>query len=129
MDLQFSMLIGLAATQFVDSIGKAIADEAESQTIGHVVTVITLVLSAGIAGFFVLLGFFAKRLWTWPYYIGLPIYALDGVVFLAFGDYLSAGFHAFVIFMLWGGLSATRALRKAEGLQAADGAMPGPSVE
>ena len=121
MNLGFSMLVGLAATQIVDSIGQEIAEAAESSTVSGVVTAITFGLSACIAGGFVFLGWATQRLWTWPYYLGITLYAIDGAVFLAFGDKLSFGFHVFVLFMLYGGLRATRAVRRAGG-----GAPSGP---
>jgi hypothetical protein len=42
------------------------------------------------------------------------LYALDGLIFVLAGDWLSVGFHAFVLFGVWSGYSSLKALQAAE---------------
>ncbi|MFQ5608913.1 MAG: hypothetical protein ACE5F8_01425 [Woeseiaceae bacterium] len=44
----------------------------------------------------------------WAYILGMIVYALDGLIFVLVQDWVSVGFHAFVLFMLWGGYGVTK---------------------
>jgi hypothetical protein len=60
-------------------------------------------------------GVFANKLHTWAFLVGMILYALDGLIFLLVGDWLSVGFHVFALFCIFGGFSATRRLKALQG--------------
>ena len=66
---------------------------------------------------FVALGYFARRFSVAAFVAGMVLYALDALLFVIVGDWIAVGFHAFVLFMLWGGLSMLRAMRAQLGNQ------------
>ena len=63
-----------------------------------------------VAGF----GWLARKGWLSIYAIGMLLYLLDGLLFMLFNDWMSAGFHAFALFWMWNGFAASRKLRAAE---------------
>jgi hypothetical protein len=56
------------------------------------------------------LGYFAFQRHDSAYVVGMVLYALDGLLCLVAGVYLAAGFHLFVLWSMWRGLSASREL-------------------
>ena len=56
------------------------------------------------------LGWRAGARRSWAFVLGLALYALDALIFVLAGDWLSVGFHAFVLFGVWSGYSSLRAL-------------------
>lgn len=83
---------------------------------------------AGIVALFALL---AGRRRGWAFIVGMALYALDGLVFLLFGDFLSAGFHAFALFGIFSGYRALREMdvRVPVGVPLQVGQPPQPSHE
>jgi hypothetical protein len=69
-------------------------------------------LSATIAGVFVVLGYFARGASAAAFVVGMALYALDSLLFVLVGDWIAVGFHGFVLFMLFGGLSILQAVRR-----------------
>lgn len=96
-------IFGLGITGVVDAIVLALQAEALGKVIG-------LMFSIAIAGLFVIFGFLARKRMHWIYLVGMGVYLLDGLLLLAFGDYLGAAFHAYVLFRLYQGLAASRQL-------------------
>jgi hypothetical protein len=105
----WSFLAGLGITQFVYGIALGL-----SESVGGVITIIALVLNVLVAGFFIFLGVFANKGYTWAFIIGLIVYALDGLIFLAFQMWFPLAFHVFVCWCLYKGLSANRSVKKVE---------------
>jgi hypothetical protein len=95
----WGFIIGLGITQIFDAIGAEFG-----------ASVITFVLSVLAAGTFVLFGVLANKRYSWSYVVGMVLYALDGLLFLAVGDMLSTGFHVFVLFWMFQGYRANKAL-------------------
>jgi len=95
----WGFIIGLGVTQFIDAIGTEFGARA-----------VTLVLSTFAAGTFALFGVLAHKRQSWAYMVGMILYALDGLLFLAVGDILSVGFHAFVLIWVFQGYQANKAL-------------------
>jgi nitroreductase len=95
----WGFIIGLGITQVFDAIGAEFGARA-----------VTFVLSVLAAGVFVLFGVFAHKQHSWSYIVGMVLYALDGLLFLAVGDILSVGFHVFVLFWMFNGYRANKAL-------------------
>jgi len=102
---QFHFIFGLGITEVVDAIAKGVTN-------GGIV--LDLIINGFIAGIFVLFWHFARKAQAWAFWVGMIVYALDGVIVLLFKDYLSAAFHAYALFRIYGGLSGISVLREAE---------------
>src|SRR6266536_3387123 len=83
-----------------------------SSTASLVIKAIAFVLDLGVAGLFVLFGWLAKKRYAWGFIVGMILYALDGLIFVLVGSWLSVGFHAFALVGLYGGLKAIYTLRR-----------------
>jgi hypothetical protein len=94
-------VVGLGVTQLIDGFGQSMEGG------GKMVAIFLDVIAAGI---FVLFGVFANKQHTWAFIVGMLLYALDGLLFLLFQLWLGLGFHAFVLFCLFRGFQACRAL-------------------
>lgn len=95
--MSFRMLLGLGITSVVDVLFPS----------GQAIQLLLLVL---VLGFFCLVGFFARRP-SLPWYLtGMIVYALDALLCMWIGDWQAVAFHAFVLYVLWRGLTVLRAL-------------------
>lgn len=101
----WSFLFGLGATQFVDGmVLAAIEEDPGSALLARYLGLgINLIIAAG----YVLLGWLAGRRHTWAFATGMIFYALDGMIFLFFQDFLGLAFHGWVLFGLFVGLKAS----------------------
>jgi hypothetical protein len=118
LELDYAMLLGLGVTQIAD----AILTGALKELTGSAAVVAKMIHAAivlGAAGFFYLLGVKARAFRLWAYPLGMALYACDALIFLLAQDWVGVGFHAFVLFMLWGGYGIARAV-------VAAGAVPPP---
>ncbi len=102
-----NFVMGLGATQVIDTLVTVITRENESSFFLFVGLVIDFV----VIGIFVLLGRFAQRLHRWAFVVGIVCYMLDSLIFLWLQEWFSLAFHAFVLYGLWRGWSATTQLR------------------
>lgn len=102
---QVNFVVGLGITQVVDGLAAEIGGQAGGNA-GLIVEGIGFVISLGVAGMFVLFGVFANRRHLWAFLVGMLLYGIDGLLFLLVQEWLSLGFHVFVLFCLWGGLTA-----------------------
>lgn len=105
MDSGYGMLLGLGMTQIIDAL---VLGGGEPTTAARVVHAV-LVLSA--TGLFVVFGHFARRGHVLAFGVGMAVYALDTLVFVAAKDWIGVGFHVFVLWALSGGLGLLRAIR------------------
>jgi hypothetical protein len=96
-------IVGLGITQVVDGVGS---------TAGRGGSVAGFVVSLFLAGLFAVFGKFARDEKQWAFLAGMVIYALDGLIFLAFGQLLDLAFHAFAIYCMFQGLRGLRGLQK-----------------
>ena len=96
-------IFGLGVTSLADEIVVAMQFGAAGKVIG-------LLFSIAMAGLFVIFGFLARKRMHWAFLIGMVVYLLDGLMLLMFESYLGAAFHAYVLFRLFQGLSASRKL-------------------
>lgn len=99
----WGFIFGLAVTQVVDGLAKMAG--------GNVATVAALVIDVFIAGVLVSLGVFAHKGQIWAYWVGMVLYALDGIVSLIATFWLSVLFHAFALYSIYKGLAAQKELR------------------
>lgn len=95
------MIVGLGVTSFAD--GMSFQSDATAKTISFIFTLM-------MAGLFVIFGVLAKKFFHWAFIVGMVVYALDGLLLLLIPDYLSVAFHAFVLYLLFTGLSASKKL-------------------
>ena len=105
----WGFIIGLGITQVFDAL---------ASNLGGSGKLVALVLDLLAAGVLVVFGVFANKGRAWAFVVGMILYALDGLIFLAVGDWLSVGFHVFALFCILAGFSANqklRALQRAQG--------------
>lgn len=106
----WSFLIGLGATQIIDGFALGFAEEMpdSATTAKAVAFVLDLIVAAIVAVF----GFLAKQRMGWVFIVGMVLYALDGLIFLLFSDYLSFGFHVFALVGIFSGYRALNQLQQ-----------------
>lgn len=93
-----SFLAGLGITQLADGFFHAFPPAAYA-------------LDLAVVGFFVAMGFVARRGYRWAFVVGGVAYALDALIFLPFGAYLPIAFHLWALFFITnGGLKLHRAI-------------------
>ncbi len=94
-------MFGLGITQIID----VVAHKASS-----VGTAIAVVLDLLVLGMFILFGYFAARRHNWSFLAGMVVFTLDGFIFLLAQDWLGLGVHVFILYCLFKGFQASRAL-------------------
>lgn len=105
---EWGFLFGLGATQVVDAIGLAVAEE--SGEIATAVKVASFAANLLIVGFVALMGWLAHKRLQWVFVVGLVLYAFDALIFLVAGDFLGLAFHGWVFFAVTSGYLACRKL-------------------
>ena len=105
----FVFVVGLGVTQIIDGFGRAA---------GPPISYIAPVLDLGVAGLFVLFGYFARKGYTWAFITGMALYALDGLLFLLVPDFLAIGFHGLILYYLFAGLRSSTDLARLRAQQA-----------
>jgi hypothetical protein len=108
-------IFGLGLSQIVD----ALAHQAGST--GYV---LDLIINGIIAGVFVLFWNFARKGEKWAWYLGMALYAVDGLLLLLFKDYLAITFHAYALYRMSSGLKLLPILERLN-QQSATGAISG----
>ena len=109
-DINF--VVGLGVTLIIAAIAAA-SDQNVGPEAAIVIKAIAIGFCALVSAFFAGLGFFARRGHVWAFVVGMLLYLLDGLIYLAVGLWMSVGFHAFVLIYLFNGCKAARALGKA----------------
>jgi hypothetical protein len=104
-----SFVIGLGITQLIDGIMARIATDLG--TGGYIVQIFGWLIDLAVAGFFILLGYLARKKIKWLIITGLVLYILDGGFLLVLGAYKSALFHGLGI---WGIISGLRLMKQLE---------------
>lgn len=96
-----SFIVGLGITQFFDGIALALKQEAVvGEWISYIVLGTNILISLG----FFLFGIAGKNLKKGVYIVGMILYGMDALLFLAVADYLSLGFHIFALYFLVKGI-------------------------
>ena len=120
-------LISLGLTQFIDGMAAALAPQ-----LGGAVQVVALLLDLVVTGIFVLFGYLAKKKLLWAYVAGMVVFLMDGLLALAFQDWVSVIAHAVVLFWLFRGFQAGRELVSLEKImaeqEAATAQQPEPAI-
>lgn len=98
-------VIGLAVTLIMDGLTTSFSQSVpEAST---VIRIVGLILSIMVSAIFALFGYFASRGKRWAFLVGMILYGLDGLIMLAFADWIGVLFHAF---FLWGLFNGFRTL-------------------
>ena len=69
-----------------------------------------ILLDLVLIGGFAVLGYLALQKRLWAFAVGIAVYALDGLIFVAVRDWVGLGFHVFVLVMVFKGVQAARQL-------------------
>jgi len=104
-----NFVVGLAVTMIISLVAAAAEQNVDAST-ALIIKAIAFVACAGAAGVFAGFGYFARRGHIWAFVVGMLLYLLDGLIYLAMSDLLSVGFHAYVLFCLFQGCKAARTL-------------------
>ncbi len=111
-----TFVMGLGATLVVDVFARLLEKEMTSGG-GIIITAISIVIDLVVACIFVAFGLLGRRRHRWAVIIGMILYVLDALIFLAFGDFLPVAFHGLALWGLWGGFRALGALQTLEASQ------------
>ncbi|MFM9963184.1 MAG: hypothetical protein ACKV2Q_18405 [Planctomycetaceae bacterium] len=112
-------IIGLSITAIVDAIAVQIGKE--QPQIATLVMGIAIGFSVCVAAVVCLVGWLTRKRILWVFGIGMGLYLLDGLAYLALEDFFSAGFHAFALFSMSRGFGAYRQMAQLEAALQADG--------
>ena len=101
---QVHFVVGLGVTLIADSI----AQEASRQNpdIAGVATAIALVWALLVSAMVFVTGWLVRKRYLAAFVIGMGLYALDGLIFLLFQDWMSVAFHGLALFFMGKGLQA-----------------------
>jgi len=95
-------IFGLGVTQITDAFASEMGAAGKS---------IMFVINLIIIGILVLFGYLGAKRQLWAFIVGMVLLALDGIIFLLVRDWLGVAFHAFIIYCLFRGMQACRALQ------------------
>lgn len=98
-------LISLGSTQIIDGFAEALSTE-----LGTAAKVVGLILDLIVTGVFVMFGYLAGKKQLWAYMLGMVVFLLDGLVSLAFQDFIGAIAHAVVLVFMFRGFQVGREL-------------------
>jgi hypothetical protein len=95
-----SFVIGLGFTLVADVVFK------EVKIIAFAIDAVALLAICG-------LGFFSRKGHFWAFVTGIVLYSLDALIYVAFQDWMSVGFHGLALFYLIRGAKQLRTALKA----------------
>jgi hypothetical protein len=98
---QWIFLGGLGVTQFVAAVAMQLGTRAQ---------LVALFVNLWATGFFICLGFFARKGQKWAFITGMTLYAIDALVVVLLQQWIMLLFHGFVLFRLYQGYSSCNAL-------------------
>jgi len=87
-------VVGLGITQFIDGFISGLMNSPSW---------IALIPNLMVAGFFIFIGYRARKYSKWAFIIGVIIYTLDALLYLYFREWLAVGFHVFALVMISNG--------------------------
>lgn len=112
-DGRWGFLAGLGITQIISGLALGMSED-----LGVGVKVVAFGMNLIVVLICVGFGLFAQKGHTWAFIVGMVLYALDGLIFLWVQEWFALGFHVFVLYSMYRGLSANLSLAKlkAEGV-------------
>jgi len=99
-----------ANLRFVVGLGISSVVDALAKRAGGAGGVLDIIINGFVAGVFVLFGTFAVKAQKWAFVVGMALYLLDGLLLVSVKDYLGVAFHAYVLFAIYRGFTATSQL-------------------
>jgi len=111
-----------ASVRFIFGLGLSQIVDALAHQVGSAGYVLDLIINGIIAGVLVLFWNFARKGQKWAWYLGMALYAVDGVLLLLFKDYLAIAFHAYALYRMSSGLKLLPILERLD-QQSATGAI------
>jgi hypothetical protein len=102
-------VVGLGVTSIADGVARAVADQ--NPEVAGVAKGIAFGFTVFVAVVVCLFGWLSRRPILPIFVVGMILYLLDGLIYVAFGDWMSVGFHAFVLFGMWNGFNAYRQMK------------------
>jgi len=96
-------IFGLGLTQIVDAL---------AHNSGGAGIVLDLIINGMIAGVFVFFWNFARKGAKWAFFAGMALYVVDGLILLAFKDFLSVAFHGWALYRMYSGVKLLSALER-----------------
>jgi len=74
-------------------------------------SVLDVIINGFVAAGFVLFGYFASKAQRWAFLVGMALYAMDAFLLLGVKDFLSVGFHAYALWAISKGLTASKQIQ------------------
>lgn len=100
-----SFVVGLGISQVADVILRHFG------TGGMVIAIAFDVFVASICALF---GWLANKRMQWAFWLGMALYAVDGLIYVYAKDFLSIAFHVYALFFMFKGAQAAGAIRRME---------------
>ena len=94
-------IVGLGVTQIVDAV---------AGQVGGAGLAVGLVINVIVAAACVAFGVLGNQRKGWAIWMGMTLYALDGLLLLLFQDWLSVAFHGYALFRIYQGMGALKEL-------------------
>jgi len=107
--VNWRFVLSLGSTQIIDALASGIARQ-----LGEAAKVIGFVLDIFITGIFAGLAWLAGKKHLWAYIVGMVLFGLDGLLLLLIQDWISAIFHAVVIYWIFRGFQSAQQLATLE---------------
>ncbi|MEX0713302.1 MAG: hypothetical protein WD278_13185 [Pirellulales bacterium] len=114
-------VIGLGITAIINGLALGMAQNAAPQ-VAMIAKATSFALSVLASGVFVGFGILGRKAFVWAIALGMFLYALDGLIYLAYQDWMSFGFHLFALFFLFGALNTAREWQRRQALAWSAGA-------
>lgn len=102
-------VVGLGVTSIADVVANAFADQ--DPNIAGVAKGIAFGFSVFVAAVVCLFGWLSRRPILPIFVLGMILYLLDGLIYVLVGDWMSVGFHVFVLVGMWSGFNAYRQMK------------------
>jgi len=119
-------VVGLGVTFVADIVARVVAEQ--NPELAATAKGIAFGFSVLVAGVLCLFGWLSRRPILPVFIIGMVLYLLDGLIYVRFEDWMSVGFHVFVLIGMWSGFQAYRqmlAMKATLQQQLAAGGTPG----
>jgi hypothetical protein len=110
------LIIGGAGIRFIIGMGITDVAAAIGGGSGSAGIMAAIVVTAFAAGLCALFGYLGLKKHAWVFWVGMLLYAIDGAILVLIQDYLSAAFHAYVLYNLFLGAKALKELKALEAM-------------
>ncbi|MFT3805450.1 hypothetical protein [Arenimonas sp.] len=103
----FYWIVGLSVINTIMSMSGSttsfvmgLAMTAVSDALFSEMKIIAFAIDAVVLAFFAFVGMQAVRGRLWAFYLGIVVYAIDALIYLAFGDWMPVAFHGLALFFI-----------------------------